>query len=133
MEKKVLLSIRNITKVFPGVKAIDQVSLDVKKGEVHALVGENGAGKSTLVNIISGVLKPDGGELIFDDQPYARPTRAGPSKRDWFSPSGNGTLSPSFGCRNVFLGRMPYKAGGLVDFKRLGWIRKSCCRIFRRI
>ncbi len=71
MGKKVLLSIRDITKIFPGVKALDQVSLDVAQGEVHALVGENGAGKSTLVNIISGVHKPDGGQMFFDGQPYA--------------------------------------------------------------
>ena len=50
-----ILQLKNITKEFPGVKALNNVNLDVKKGEVHALVGENGAGKSTLIKIICGV------------------------------------------------------------------------------
>ena len=58
-----LLETKNISKSFPGVKALENVSLNLREGEVHALVGENGAGKTTLMNIISGVLKPDGGEI----------------------------------------------------------------------
>ena len=119
MGKKVLLSIRDITKIFPGVKALDQVSLDVAQGEVHALVGENGAGKSTLVNIISGVHKPDGGQMFFDGQPHA------PANPREAQESGIGlvhqetALCPHLSvAENVFLGRMPHKAGGLVDFKK---------------
>ena len=51
---KVLLEMKNITKTFPGVKALDNVNLQVEEGEIHALVGENGAGKSTLMNVLSG-------------------------------------------------------------------------------
>jgi len=51
----VILEMRNITKTFPGVKALDNVSFSVAQGEIHALVGENGAGKSTLMNVLSGV------------------------------------------------------------------------------
>ena len=50
---KVLLEMKNITKEFPGVKALDNVNLSVEEGEIHALVGENGAGKSTLINFLS--------------------------------------------------------------------------------
>ena len=61
-----LLEIRNISKVFPGVKALDGVSLSIKRGEVHALMGENGAGKSTLMKCLFGIHTPDEGEIILD-------------------------------------------------------------------
>ena len=50
-----ILEMKNITKEFPGVKALDNVNLKVEEGEIHALVGENGAGKSTLMNVLSGI------------------------------------------------------------------------------
>ena len=56
-----------ISKSFPGVKALDDVSLDVRRGEVHALLGENGAGKSTLVKILAGLIRPDSGHIRLDD------------------------------------------------------------------
>ena len=68
--KKILLEMKNITKTFPGVKALDNVNLQVEEGEIHALVGENGAGKSTLMNVLSGVY-PYGsyeGDIIYDGQ-----------------------------------------------------------------
>ena len=63
MEKKIALELKNITKTFPGVKALDNVSFKVEEGQVHVLVGENGAGKSTLIKIINGMYKADEGEL----------------------------------------------------------------------
>ena len=63
-----LLSIRNVTKNYPLVTANDRVSLEVKKGEIHAVLGENGAGKSTLMKIIYGAVKPDEGEVFFKGQ-----------------------------------------------------------------
>src|SRR5437899_1088967 len=64
-----LLQMRGISKRFPGVVALDHVTLEVGSGEVVALCGENGAGKSTLVKILGGVYQPDEGEIIFDGQP----------------------------------------------------------------
>jgi inositol transport system ATP-binding protein len=58
-----LLQVRNLSKSFVGVKALDQVQLDLKKGEVHAVMGENGAGKSTFMKILMGLLSPDSGEI----------------------------------------------------------------------
>jgi monosaccharide-transporting ATPase len=57
---------KNIQKSFPGVKALDHVKLEIKKGEVHALMGENGAGKSTLIKVLTGVYQKDGGQILFD-------------------------------------------------------------------
>jgi putative multiple sugar transport system ATP-binding protein len=65
-----ILEMKNITKVFPGVKALDNVNLEVKKGQIHALVGENGAGKSTLMNVLSGIY-PYGeyeGNILYHDR-----------------------------------------------------------------
>ncbi|WP_428242040.1 sugar ABC transporter ATP-binding protein [Gynuella sp.] len=64
-----VLSLRNLTKTFPGVKALDGVKLDLYPGEVTALVGENGAGKSTLVKTITGIYQPDGGDIYVCGQP----------------------------------------------------------------
>ncbi len=66
-----ILSLENIAKSFPGVKALDNVHFDMQAGEVHALLGENGAGKSTLIKIISGVHKPDSGMMKIDGQPVS--------------------------------------------------------------
>ena len=63
METKTILKIRNITKVFPGVKALDNVSLDIREGEVLSLLGENGAGKSTLIKVLSGLYIPEEGTI----------------------------------------------------------------------
>ena len=67
---KILLEMKNITKTFPGVKALDNVNLQVEEGEIHALVGENGAGKSTLMYVLSGIY-PYGsyeGDIIYDGE-----------------------------------------------------------------
>ena len=66
-----LLSIRGLTKAYPGVVANSDVSFDIGAGEVHALLGENGAGKSTLVKMIYGLVKPDSGSMTLRGAPYA--------------------------------------------------------------
>ena len=63
-----ILEIKNITKIFPGVKALDNVQFNLKPGEIHALVGENGAGKSTFIKTLTGVHQPDGGEIILNGE-----------------------------------------------------------------
>src|SRR5579872_1579170 len=61
-----LLAVDEISKQFPGVQALSRVSLEVRAGEVLAVLGENGAGKSTLMKILAGVYQPDGGEILLD-------------------------------------------------------------------
>ncbi|MCM8710312.1 sugar ABC transporter ATP-binding protein [Clostridium sp. SYSU_GA19001] len=70
----VILSLRNITKEYPGVVALNDFSLDFYEGEVHALLGENGAGKSTLIKIISGAITPEAGEIVLGDKVFTKMT-----------------------------------------------------------
>ena len=60
-----VIEMLNITKEFPGIKANDDVTLQLRRGEIHALLGENGAGKSTLIKIIAGVEQPDPGSVLY--------------------------------------------------------------------
>jgi ribose transport system ATP-binding protein len=69
-----ILSVKDITKTYPGVVALNKVSLSFEKGEVHALLGENGAGKSTLIKVISGAIEPDQGSITIGDKQYTKLT-----------------------------------------------------------
>jgi len=67
-----ILQLKNISKAFPGVQALEEVNFDLETGEVHCIVGGNGAGKSTLIKILAGVYSPDGGEILLDGVRYER-------------------------------------------------------------
>jgi ribose transport system ATP-binding protein len=67
-QAQLILTMAHVNKTFPGVKALDDVSIEIKKGEVHGIVGENGAGKSTLMKILSGVYTKDSGTIVFDGE-----------------------------------------------------------------
>ena len=71
-----ILQLENLTKVYPGVVALDSVSLGFKRGEVHALMGENGAGKSTLIKAVSGAIEPSAGKIKIDGEEYTKMTPA---------------------------------------------------------
>ena len=68
MEQNFAIEMKNISKTFGSLKANDSVELSVRKGEVHALLGENGAGKSTLMNMLSGIYTPDTGTIKIDGE-----------------------------------------------------------------
>ena len=63
-----VLELRNITKIFPGVRALDKVQFDLRPGEIHALMGENGAGKSTFIKVITGVHQAEEGEMFLNGE-----------------------------------------------------------------
>jgi simple sugar transport system ATP-binding protein len=113
------VEMRGIVKQFPGVLANDHVDFEVRKGEIHALVGENGAGKSTLMNILYGLIKPEGGEIRIEGRPV---TLNGP--RDAIR-HGIGMVHQHFMLipvftvgENVVLGREPTRAGDVYDAGR---------------
>ncbi len=125
MERPILQAV-NITKVFPGVRALDGVSIDVYPGRVHAVVGENGAGKSTLMNILAGVLKPDSGQIYIDGQPvcFSSPKDA--------QQAGIAIIFQELSvidvlsvAENIYLGREPLKAVGLIDRDKLNSMAAS--------
>ena len=102
----IILSVKDVSKSFPGVKALDRVSIDVARGRVHGIVGENGAGKSTLMKILSGVYQKDSGSVVFDGERIEH-TTPHQSKRSGLSiiyQELNLVETMSVG-ENVFLGR----------------------------
>jgi ribose transport system ATP-binding protein len=70
-DEQIILKINHLSKHFGGIQALIDISLDVRYGEVHALVGENGAGKSTLMNVIGGIILMDSGEVLYKNHPVA--------------------------------------------------------------
>lgn len=120
MENNYLLEMNHITKVFPGVKALDDMSFNLKPGEVHVLIGENGAGKSTLMKILAGAYSPDGGELFIEGKKVTRFNPIAAQK------NGIGIIYQEFNlipylsvAENIFIDHMPRKAGVLVDKKKM--------------
>jgi len=109
----IILSIKNVSKSFPGVKALDDVSVDVRRGVVHGIVGENGAGKSTLMKILSGVYTKDAGSVEFDGKLIEKTTPIDALRRGLsiiyqeFSLVNTMTVG-----ENIFLGRFR-EAGGM--------------------
>ena len=117
-----ILQIKNVTKTFPGVRALSSVNLDIQKGSVHALLGENGAGKSTLVKIISGGYfpDPDGGTMFFDHLPYAPRSPHDAIVAGVRVVHQELNLLPYLSvAENIFLDALPRKKGFMVDYRKL--------------
>lgn len=115
-----VLQALGVGKRFPGVVALDDVSFDLRAGEVHALVGENGAGKSTLIKVLTGVHRPDAGELRLAGEPvrFQRPFEAQQAGISTIYQEVN--LVPLMSvARNIFLGREPRNRLRLIDFPRM--------------
>ena len=115
-----VLVMKRITKTFPGVRALDGVTLEVRRGEVHALVGENGAGKSTLVKILAGALLRDQGEIRIDGRPVEiRSPHAAQQLGVSMIYQEFNLVSYLTVAANIFLGREPQVAPGIIDRGRI--------------
>ncbi len=116
MSDELVLEMRGIRKEFPGVVANDDVSLDVRRGEVHALLGENGAGKSTLMNILYGLYKPDAGEIRVNGKPVTFGSASDAIDAGIGMVHQHFMLIPVMTvAENVVLGTEPVKDGVLLD------------------
>ncbi|WP_421723181.1 sugar ABC transporter ATP-binding protein [Bauldia sp.] len=115
-----LLQLKGVTKTFPGVKALDDVSFDVRPGEVHALLGENGAGKSTLIKILSGVYTPDSGEMFLDGNRVAFATPSEAQEAGIATIYQELLLFPDLTvAENIFMGHAPRTSWGAIDWPAL--------------
>jgi len=114
-----ILHLRGITKTFPGVKALDSVDLDVRRGEVHALLGENGAGKSTLMKVLAGTYQPDSGQIELDGQAVTPRKPLDAKRLGILLVHQELSLVPGLSvAENIYLGSLPRKGLG-VDWRRL--------------
>lgn len=107
---------KKVIKIFPGVRALDEVDFDCQKGEVHALVGANGAGKSTLIKILSGALRPDGGEIILRGEKVTVRSPFEAQKMGISTIYQEFNLLPELNvAENIFLGREPRASRFFLD------------------
>jgi ribose transport system ATP-binding protein len=118
-EDTVLLQMKDITKTFGGIHALQNVHFELKEGEVHALLGENGAGKSTLMNILSGALPPDSGDIILDGRKITVRNPLAAMNMGIVKVHQEIQVIPEMtAAANIFLGSEPMK-NGVVDFKSM--------------
>ncbi len=126
MNETFILELRNISKRFGGLQALDDVSFELREGEVHALVGENGAGKSTLMRILSGVYTEYDGEYILDGQPIHLHSPSNALARGIGMIHQELSVMPELSvAENIFLGRQPYTRVGTVDWKTMNRVAEE--------
>ena len=115
-ENEYVIEMRDIVKTFPGTKALDRVSLKLRKGEIHALIGENGAGKSTLMNVLTGQFYCDSGEVYMEGKPirFSSPKEA-LKKNIVLVPQELNLIPEASVAENIFLGNEVGK--GLINWK----------------
>lgn len=126
-----LLEVIGVSKQFSGVLALNDVSLDVRPGEILGLLGENGAGKSTLLKILSGAQPPTSGRIVFGGKDY-RPVDPNDAKRQGIVTIYQElSLIPTLSvAENIFIGRAPLGAFGLIDWRRM---REEARKIIARV
>ncbi len=123
---KVLLRLNGVTKRFPGVLALDKVTMEVRAGDVHGLTGENGAGKSTLIKILAGAYSPDDGEIVFNGQRLEHITPLKAMEMGIACIYQELNLIPHLTVvENIFLGRERFRAKHLDLLDRAGMLREA--------
>lgn len=126
-----MLTLSNVSKSFPGVKALSGMQLDVRAGEIHALVGENGAGKSTLTKIIAGVYQPDEGQMEFDGEIAHWATPGAAKVAGIHVIYQEFVLFPHMTvAENIFIGHERRNALGLVDHRQT---RRDATELLHRL
>ncbi len=126
-----MLSLRHATKSFGAIHALADVSIDLRGGEVHALVGENGAGKSTLVKILAGVYVPDDGTIVADGREVVLHSPAAARDAGIAVIYQEPTLFPDLSvAENIFIGRQPLHAGRRIDGRAM---QAQAAAIFERL
>ena len=119
MDETYLLQCKDIVKSFSGVTVLDHVQLNIRRGEIHALMGENGAGKSTIIKIITGVHSMDSGEIVFNGQPVKIQNRRDAQRLGISTVFQELSLiTPLTVTENIMLGREYTNKLGLLDKKR---------------
>ena len=128
---KYILEMKNITKEFPGVKALDNVNLQVEPGEIHALIGENGAGKSTLMKCLTGIYVPEEGTMTFKGEPWkvSNPKEATDKGISIIHQELN-LMNALTVAQNIFIGREPRKMAFVLDDKKM---RRETLKLMERI
>ena len=131
MADDIILSLDNITKTYPGLIALNGVSVGIRRGEVHALIGENGAGKSTLIKTCSGAVAPDSGTITVNGREFAR------MSPKLSKENGIGVIYQEFNlvdslsvAENIFLGRAIRKNGIVIDKKAM---ENNTAKIFGKL
>ena len=115
-----ILALSGISKSFPGVRALHDVSLELYPGEVTALIGENGAGKSTLVKILTGIYQPDAGQILLAGREIALPTAHAASEVGITAIHQETVLFDELSvAENIYLGHTPTSRFGLIDWRRM--------------
>jgi rhamnose transport system ATP-binding protein len=112
-----ILELQNITKYFPGIKALDGINLNIRQGEVHALIGENGAGKSTLVKILTGVYIPTTGKIIYEGKELSFKNAIEAQEAGITAIHQEASMFPELSVvENIFMGHH-LKKNGVLDWK----------------
>ena len=115
-----IITIRKLSKSFPGVKALDNMNVTLRRGEIHSLMGQNGAGKSTLIKVLTGIYKRDAGEILFEGKPFDVSSTKEAQEHGVSTVYQEVNLIPGLSvAENIYLGREPLRRGGSIIWKNV--------------